>query len=251
MTILNFVKNYGKVQVEAASEGFVNLAAKLDADGVSEAAIKQKQDEHNEVIKQLVEAQADWKRENAEYEAELSLYNKRMSAAERAQADLEKDPTNKDAELALGELLDAIEKGAPKLDKEKREADQAKSFLDQLQEASTEIAEELKNLRSLVTEQKQAIKEAEIQATRNQKLADKAEVLAGLRKSGNKFDVALNALKAQTEAKQKEAEELRIKAEQLTPKVTKTSAAADKYMTGADEAPQAESLQERLARLKK
>ena len=250
MSIFNFLKNYGKVQAEAASEGIVNFAATIDADGVSEAAIKQKQDEHNEIVKQLVDAQSDFKVEEAEYQAELNLYNKRMAAAEKAQADLDQDPTNTSAATALSELLDALEKQTPKLEKEKREADQAREYWNQLNEASNEIAEELKQLRSLVTEQKQAIKEAELQSERNRKQLERAEVLAGLRKSGNKFDVAMTALKNQAETKQKEAERLRIKTEQLTVKPDTQSSDVDKYMNDNTSIP-VETLQDRLARLKR
>lgn len=248
-SVLNFFKNFSKVQAENASTGLVNLAASLDADGVAEAAILQKMDEHNEIVKQLVEAQVEWKREQDEFEAEQRLYNKRMSAAERAQQDLDANPNDNDAQVALTELLDIIEKNMPKLEKEKREAEQAKHFLDQLQEASKEVAEELKNLRALVNEQKQNIKEAEIQIERNRKMAEKAEVLAGLRKSGNKFDVAIGALQSQAAQKQKEAEEFKIKAEQIAPVQTVGSVAVNKYMTDAPETS-SETLQERLARLK-
>jgi hypothetical protein len=247
--IFNFIKNYSKVKAADASTGLVNLAASLDADGVAEAAISQKMDEHTEIVKLLVEAQADWKREQQEFENEEKLYNRRMAAAEKAQADLESNPDNKEAEQALAELLDAIEKAVPTLEKERKEAEQAKSYLDQLESAAKEVAEELKSLRSLVTEQQQAIKEAEVASERNRKMAEKAEVLAGLRTSGNKFDVAMNALKSQVEEKQKEAETHKIKAEHLAVSITQSSA-TDKYMSDAPDTS-SETLQERLARLKK
>ena len=68
MAIGNFLKNYGKAKTEQVSEGIVNLAAALDAAGVSEAAIKQKQDEHNESVKLLVEAQTSFKKEKKEFD---------------------------------------------------------------------------------------------------------------------------------------------------------------------------------------
>ena len=250
MSIANFLKNYGKTKAEDLSEGIVTLAATIDASGVSEAAIKQKQDEHNELVRQLVDAKADFEREKKEYDAEQAVYNKKMAAAERAQADLEADPNNADAAAALTELLDSIEKHAPKLDKEKREYDQASAWLADIQAAADEVAKELLGLREQIDNAKLATKQAELDLAQATKQKQQAETLAGLRRSSNKFDVAMNALQKQATEKQKEADAARIAAEQLRKPVETVSTAASKYLEGASEVS-TETLQERLARLKK
>lgn len=248
----NFVKNLLSVKASKLSDDLIDLTASIDPEAVSETAIRQKMDEHDVVLRQLVEAKADWEKEYNEYKNELDLYNRRMSAAEKAQRDLEADPNNQEAATALSELLDSIEKHVPILEREKQEADSAKVFLDQLQEASQDIANELKTLRALVNEQQRAIKQADIEMERNRKMAEQAQVLAGLKKSSNKFDTALSALKKQADEKQKQADLYKLKTEQLTVKVSKTSTAVDKYMTDVHDTPKTtESLQERLARLKK
>lgn len=250
MSILNFIKNYGLVKGDQASEGLVNLAAALDAEGVSEAAIAQKQDEHAALVQKLVEAQFDFKKEKADFDRVSEEYNKKIAAAERAQADLTANPANADAATAVAELVAAIEKVAPRLDKEKAEYEQAERWMKELQEASDEVATELLGLRQQINETKAAIKEAELDADKALKNKQKAEQLAGLRKSGNKFDVALNALKAQAQAKQSEADANRIMAEQLRVPVTQVSSAASKYLEDTKVEVSTESLQDKLARLK-
>lgn len=271
MSIFNFAKNYGKVKSEDFEEGMVNLAARLDADGVAETAIKQKQDEHDLAISQLAEANSAYKKEKAEFEAEQSLYNKRMAAAELAQVDLEKlalarellakDPTDqaaakvvagldeKEITAALTDLLTAIEKRAPILEREKREAEQAEEWMNTMQSAAQDIATELLQLRESVTQAKADIAQAEVEKERQRKKAEQADILAGLKKSGNKFDTAMNALKNRAAEVNKESEEYRLKAEQLTIKPELSSETIDKYMNQAP-ATSTETLQERLARLK-
>jgi chromosome segregation ATPase len=247
--MLNFLKNFSLVQGEKAGEGLVNLATFIDANGVSETAIKQKQDEHSEMVKQLVGAQADFKREKAEFDAVNLEYNKKMAGAERAQAALEANPDDNEAAEALNELLNAVEKLAPKLDKEKAEYEAAQHWMNELQQASDEVAKELLGLREQINEVKTANKQAELDLDRAKKQQAQAEQLAGLRKSSNKFGTAMTALQNQATAKQAEAAAARITAQQLTVKPVTVSSAASKYL---DDAPvvSTESLQDRLARLK-
>jgi chromosome segregation ATPase len=251
MALLNFFKNYGKVSAERAEDGFINLAVTLDRDGVAETAIKQKQDEHEERIRILAEAKTSFKKEQGEYDAELAIYERFMNEAEsiskllEAPGDRNVDELNKD----LTYILDKIEQHAPKLAKEKQEAEEAKVWLNEVQVAVDEISQELLKLRETVTQAKQNITKAEIDAERAAKKAKQAEIIAGLSKSGNKFDVAINALNNQAAKINQEAEVSRLKAESLTrPKVDDGSSILGKY-TQEKTAP-TETLQERLARLK-
>ncbi len=242
MALVNFIKNYGKATAESLSDGIVNLAASVDANGVSEAAIKQKQEEHALLVKQLVEAQVELKREKQEFVDIETAYNKKMTAAERAAA------AGDDA--AAVELADAVEKMLPKLEKERKEFENAERWLTEIQQAADEVAKELLGLRAQINEVKAATKEAELAADRAKKEQARAEQLAGLRKSGNKFDVAMAALQKQADDKNKEAEAARITAEQLRQPTVTISSAASKYLDEVSDAPATESLQDRLARLK-
>lgn len=242
MAIGNFLKNYGKATAESLSDGIVNFAAAIDANGVSEAAIKQKQEEHAVLVKQLVEAQVDLKREKQEFVDIENSYNKKLAAAERAQL------AGDDA--AAIELIEAVEKLAPRLEKERKEFESAERWLTDIQQAADEVAKELLGLRTQINEVKAATKEAELAADRAKKDQARAEQLAGLRKSGNKFDVAMAALQKQADEKNKEAEAARITAEQLRQPTSTVSSAASKYLDEVSDAPATESLQDRLARLK-
>jgi DNA repair exonuclease SbcCD ATPase subunit len=251
MAVFNFLKNFGKVKAEQAEDSLINLAVSLDRDGVAEAAIKQKQDEHEQRIIMLQEANSSYLKEQKEYEQELDLYTRYMNQAEHIQTLLE-DPTatNKDELTSdLTKLLDAIEKRAPILEKEKTEAEEAKQWMLEMQEAADEISKELLSLRETVTQAKADIQRAEVDKERQRKKAEQAEIIAGLRKSGNKFDTAINALKNKAEAEKKEAEVFKLKTESLKKPVTEdVSSILNKY--DIPKSTSTESLTDRLARLK-
>lgn len=247
---LNFFKNYGKAKSKQFGEGLVNLAASLDASGVGEAAIKQKQEEHADVIKQVIEAQDLLKKEKKEFDDLNTLYLKKLAAAERAEADFAVDPSNKDAEAALTELLASVEKIAPKLAKEQAEYESAEHWLNEVQQASNDIAKELLGLREQINEVKQQTKEAELSLDQSKKKLAQAEKLAGLRTATNKFDVAMSALQKQASRTEGEARAAQLTAEQLRKPVEVVSSAASKYLDDVEPSVASETLQEKLARLK-
>lgn len=257
----NFVKNLLKVKAEQTSEGLVNLAASLDKEGVAEAAIKQKQDEHQEYIKLLQEANESFRKEKAEYEAEQQLYDRYLKEADAINTLLQDLKTGVTGEASkyneeqlekdLYLLIQKIEERAPILGKEKQEFIEAEKWMKEMQEAVEEISKELISLRETVNQAKRDIQSAEIEAERARKKAEQAEVIAGLRKSGNKFDTAINALQTAANKKKAEAEQYKLKAESLTKAPSNdVSSIIGKYSSG-DVTSSSESLSERLERLKK
>jgi chromosome segregation ATPase len=246
---LNFFKNLGKVKSAQLGDGLVNLAAAIDADGVGEAAIKQKQEEHVLLVQQLVEAQGVFKKEKKEFDELYELYTKKLAAAERASADFTADPTNVAAGNAAAELLASVEKLAPKLSKEKTEFESAERWMTEIQQAADEAAQELLGLRQRIDEIKQQTKEAELSKDRANKQLAQAEQLAGLRTASNKFDVAMSALEKQQARIADEASVATIAAEQLRTPASTLSDAASKYMSDMEPVAETESLADKLARL--
>jgi chromosome segregation ATPase len=268
----NFFKNFAKVKVENMEDGLITLATAIDKEGVAETVILQKMDEHNERIKMYQSAADDYKREQAEADREQALYDRYMTEAEaiqqiltnleKAKADIAIDPSNQAAAAIIAQasetelnndlvnLLDVIEKRAPILEKEKAEAIEAKQWMEELKIAVDEISAELLTLRKTVDDAKRDIAKAEIDAERNRKRAEQAEVIAGLRKSGNKFDTAINALKNKATEKQAESETYKIKAETLKKPVDATDEIVGKYTSTNPQSASAETLADRLARLK-
>ena len=251
----NFFKNLVKVKADQVEEGLVNLAVALDSDAACETAIRQKMDEHDQRIAMLQEANADYLREQQEYERELSVYTRYVNEAEAIQKLItEHVPGGRynleELERDLNEILNQIEKRVPIMEKEKADADRAKVWMTELQEAVDEIGKELISLRETVNQAKRDIQQAEVDKERNRKKAEQAEILAGLKKSGNKFDTAINALKNQADKEKAEAEKYQIKADSIKPvKKDATSSIIGKYSTTTD-AKMTENLTDRLARLK-
>jgi chromosome segregation ATPase len=251
----NFFKNFAKVKADQVEEGLVNLAVALDSDAACETAIRQKMDEHDQRIVMLQEANSEYLREQREYEREVELYNRYINEAESIQQlltapVLDERYNREELERDLNEILNQIEKRVPIMEKEKREADQAKEWMAELQQAVDEIGKELTNLRETVNQAKRDIQQAEVEKERNRKKAEQVEILAGLKKSGNKFDTAINALKSQAEKEKAEAEKYQIKADSLkVAKGDKTSDIIGKYSTTTPPVAN-ENMADRLARLR-
>ncbi len=252
MALFNFFKHYSAAKAESMEESAINLAAELDKDGVAQAAIRQKMEQHEQQVALVAEARKEFEKEKKEWLDEQARHEQLMGAAERAQAALTENPNDKEAEQALAELLDAIEQHLPTLNREKQESDDAEGHLKIMEEAMQEMATELKDLHRTVEDAKRELKAAEVEEERSRKQRERAEVAAKLKKSGNKFDTALNALKNAAEQKRVEADKNRMIADNLAVKKPETSSAASRFMNEASSgAKSSETLQERLAGLKK
>jgi hypothetical protein len=214
--ITNFLKNLGLVKARDFGDSVVNLAASIDPDAVSETAILQKQDEQTALAEALADARSDLARELREFNEVEDTYKKRISAAELAKADLDKDPTNEAAKKGLESLLTDIEKIMPRLLKERSEYEQAVNLVGEYEQALSEVSAELVSLRSTINELKAAGKEADLEMQRAEKREKKAKELAGLRTKANKFDIARSALQKNVEEKQKQAAVSNTIAQQLT-----------------------------------
>ena len=136
MSLLNFFKNAGKQVGEDAGAGAVKLTvALLGDDKAAEVAIKQKQDEYDEKCRMLVEAKSSFQKEQKEFEAEQAIHDRFMNELEAIAGLLENpeghnvDELTKDFTFLEGKLT----AHTPKYEKEKREAEEAKQWLDEVQ----------------------------------------------------------------------------------------------------------------------
>ena len=218
MSLFNFFKNAAIVGGEQAGEGAVKLTvALMGDDAAADVAVKQKQDELDQKVRFLADAKVDWEREYKEFEAEQGIHDRFMAEANAitgllAQPDCQNaDELNAD----LNYILDKLEAHAPKLSKEKKEADDAKAWLDEVQGYVDEMGAELIALRATLNSNKQAIKQAEIENERAEKQLKQAEILAGLSKASGKYDIAINSMSEKASKIQKEAEVNKLKAAAL------------------------------------
>src|SRR5574343_131160 len=134
----NFLKNFGKVKANDLGNSIVELAANVDADAVAQTALLQKLEQHEQIIKQLVEVRKEFEKEKQEYLDIQAVYNKTYNAAMKEQTALESNPDDKEAEQALNELLTRLEELQPKVDKEKLEADESEAYLKEVEYARSE-----------------------------------------------------------------------------------------------------------------
>lgn len=247
---LNFFKNYSSVKAGQVAEGAVDLTVWLDQKGATEAAIKQKQEEHETWVSQLIEDENYLDQQQKELDDIELLYKQRVSAAERAKADYTADPNNTEAAEALNELLAGIEGLLPQIAKEKQDVVDAKRIVEETRQASQEVANELAGMRKRVSELEHKIAMNEKDEERAKRERERQENLVGLKTSSNKFNSAMGALEKKAQESKGEADKHRKIAEQLRNTKPKESSAAAKYMNQTPDTS-TETLEERMARLLK
>jgi hypothetical protein len=248
-TVFNFFKHFSTVKGEQLGDSLMEFAANHDADGVSETFIKQKLEEQEQMVSQLVEAKRELEREEREYKDIETLYNKRLAAAQRAKNDLAQHPDDITIKDALEELLLKLEELVPQVAKEKKEFEFAKTLVEEYQKAADDLAKDLKGLRKQINDTKNSIKQADLEKQRSQKRREQVEQLNGLRNTANKFNVAMDALQKRADKAKAEAETNNIIVESLKKPEEVTGGLAAKYLDEAKEESSALSLEERLAKL--
>ncbi|MCE5333596.1 MAG: hypothetical protein LLG06_03305 [Desulfobacteraceae bacterium] len=229
----------------------------LDPETATEAQIAEFSDQLRKASEELARARAGYQKEQKEANEIQMLYNKRLQAATilEAQAAEAADPGQKASiQASLEKMINMLESMAPDVEREKRDAEDAKQLMDELTGFVEESARALKEARSRLDHAKSEMRRAELEQQRAEKRAKTAEVLAGIKKSGGTFNVALDAM-------QKKADESRVKADAATTRsslLTPTNveqddthiAAALAKASGQPE-PGTQSISERLAALKK
>lgn len=249
MGFWNTVKNFGAVKTEKAGVGIVEALASFDPEGMSEAGMRQMEEQVDELALETAKAKQEWQKEQAEYEEIQKLYEQRMAAAEALQEQIE---TNPNAEASLLSLLDMIEKMAPEIEREKEEAVYAKELFDELEAATREAADGVKTARAEFEQVQREMKRAEIDKKRAETQEERAKKLAGIRKNGSSLDSAMGAMRNAASKRTAEADAAKMKAELFkTSKPEEDDPLIAAALAGASgEAPKATSAADRLAALK-
>jgi hypothetical protein len=248
---VKFLKSFTSVKASQASEKAAELLARIDPEAVTEAAILEVEEQFDIMTQECAKSRAEYAREKAEADAINELNQRRMGAAERLQAKLATDPNNTDIQDALNELLTTLEETAADVDRENQEAKDAKEILDVLEENCSAMAKQLKDLRANADRLKREMTKAEQERQRAEQREEQAKVLAGIKKSTSGYSTAMKALQQATDQAKMDADAAKHRSKLLAEPVKKSNSLIEEAMGEAIPPISSESLQERLARLKK
>ena len=201
MAFFSFIKNFGVQKVQDTGKGVVRALASWDPEGASEAEIKQMNERLDKIVKQVAEARQIHKKEQQEADEINKLYGQRLKAAEILEAKLvdTADADKAKLEQSLGKLLGQLETMQPEIEREEREAVEAKIFMEELELVAKTSAGKLKNARKTLDSAKRDMQMAKIREQRAKDQADRASMIAGINKETDQLGSALSAM--QQEAK--------------------------------------------------
>ncbi len=195
--LLNFIGNLLGVKTDQAVNAGVEALVRWDPQGATEAEMRTMEQHLDELGLNVAKARQNFDREQKEADAIQTLSHQRMAAAEalQNQANGETDPARKAAiEKSLTTLIDMMEKMAPDVEREVRDAADAKQFLEQLEDAYAEAGGRLRTARSELDNAQRDMARAAQQREVAQQAAEAARQTAGLSRTTSGLNIALQAM---------------------------------------------------------
>lgn len=253
--MIHFIKHFFVKKAQDAQSGFVKLLVEFDPATASEAEIAELDEALTKLTKQMVDAKNSWAREEREAVEIQKNYDLRLSAAERlqAKADASSSPEEKaQVEASLANLLGELEKMVPEIDREQREAVEAKVYYDELSQAVKSASERLKTARERLSDAKRRMDMAKVRMERAQEQEERAKVVAGIKLQANNLGTAFDAMSQRAQEMETKAEVHAQKSQMLAPPKSEDPILAQALKEAAGETAQPQqSLADRLASLKK
>jgi len=253
--MLSFLRNMVGVKTDKAMQAGVEALVRWDPQSASEAELRTMEQHLDDLGQQVAMARQSYDREQKEADAIQALSAQRMAAAEQLQKQIaaEPDATRKTAlEHSLETLVAMLEQMAPEIEREKKDAVDAKDFLEMLEKTYAEAGGKLRQGRSELERARRDMARAGQQREMAEQQAEAARRAAGLTSATSSMTVALKAMHdaaardlASADAATAKAKLLRrTQPEHDDPNIAAALAAA----SGKPSAPQ--SLGDRLAALK-
>ncbi len=253
--MLQFVGNLIGVKADKAVQAGVEALVRWDPQGASEAEMRSMEQHLDELGQQVARARQSYDREMKEAGAIQALSAQRMAAAEHLQVQLnaETDPARKASlEKSLNTLVTMLEHMAPEVEREKKDAVDAKDFLEMLEKTYAEAGGKLREGRSMLERAQRDMTRAAQQRQIAEQQAEAARKAAGLSTATNSLNVALKAMQDTSARDLANAEAANMKAKLLRPTAPEEDdtniAQAMQIASGKPAAPT--SLSDRLAALK-
>src|SRR6266481_9799289 len=149
--MLSFISNLVGVKADKAVQAGVEALVRWDPQSASEAELRTMEQHLDDLGRQVATARQSYDRELKEAEAIQALSHQRMVASEQLEKQIaaETDPTRKAGlERSMGTLVTMLEQMTPEIEQEKKDAVDAKDFLETLEKTYAEAGGKLKQGRS-------------------------------------------------------------------------------------------------------
>src|SRR4051794_21818495 len=195
--MLGFLRNFVGVKTDNAVQAGVEALVRWDPEGASEAELRTMEQHLDDLGRQVAMARQAYDKERREAEQIEALSRQRMAAAEQLQGQIaaEGDPARRASlERSLETLVAMLEEMTPEVEREKKDAADAKDFLDMLENAYAEAGGKLKTARSELDRARRDMVRADQQRETAERQADAARRTAGLTRSTSGLNVALRAM---------------------------------------------------------
>src|SRR5215467_4032129 len=253
--MLSFLRNMVGVKTDKAMQAGVEALVRWDPQSASEAELRTMEQHLDDLGRQVAMARQSYDREQKEAEAIQALSQQRMAAAEQLQRQIaaEADPGRRAGlERSLGTLVTMLEQMAPEIERERKDAADAKDFLETLEKTYAEAGGKLRQGRSELERARRDMARAGQQRDMAERQAEAARRAAGLTSATSSMTVALKAMHDAAARDLASADAAAAKAKLLRPTQPEHDdpniAAALAAASGKPAAPQ--SLGDRLTALK-
>ena len=149
--MMQFIGNLIGVKADKAVQAGMEALVRWDPKSASEAELRSMEQHLDDLGRQVATARQSFDKEQKEADAIDTLSRQRMAAAELLQSQIaaEADPLRKAGlEHSLGTLVTMLEQMAPDVERERRDADDAKDFLEMLEHTYMQAGGKLKEGRA-------------------------------------------------------------------------------------------------------
>jgi chromosome segregation ATPase len=251
--MLTFIKNLIGVKKDQAVQSGLEALVRWDPKAATEAELRTMEQHLDQLGTEVARARVSLTKEKKEADAIKALSEQRLAAAEslQAQAQAANDPERKASlEKSLNQLLKLLEDMAPEIDREVKDAEDAQSFLAQLEEAYASSGAKLKEARSELDRAQRQMARAEQQRDIAERQADAAKRAAGLASTTSSLNVALKAMQDASEKDLVAAEAANAKASLLKPTKPEEDDANIAAALAEAAGPKPTTVTDRLAALK-
>ena len=227
MSAFSFFKSYAKVKTsdgfQAISEGII----KADLSGATAAQLDMYDQKLAELSSKTSSAFADYQREQAEADNARQAHNTKVAAAQNINGKIQQ--TTDEAQKAslsasLNSLLDEIDADKINVQREVKEAEDAKAIYDSYKSSLDAIALKLSTARQALKGASARIEHAKQDEARSQDLLDAKREQAGLTSSTSGLDSVLKTMDSIASKSESKANANRQYADALTPKVAPVDA---------------------------
>src|SRR6516165_10303623 len=149
--MLVFMKNLLGVKMDKAAAAGIEALVRWDPKSASEAELRTMEQRLDDLGRQVAMARQSYDKEQREADAIQALSQQRMAAAEQLQRQIaaEPDATRKAGlEHSLETLVTMLEQMTPEIEREKKDAVDAKDFLEMLEKTYAEAGGKLRQGRA-------------------------------------------------------------------------------------------------------